>query len=70
MSQDWAQSWCAKADRAEEHSSLCLCEILAARCVWGGGAEVVVTEAWCTEMTSQSLVKPHPLELGSMEDSL
>lgn len=32
----------------KEHGSLHLCEIQAARCVCSGGADVVVTKAWCT----------------------
>lgn len=39
----------------KEHSSHYLCEILPAKCVWGGGGEVVLIKAWCTLMTLQPL---------------
>lgn len=41
----------------KEHSSLYLCEILGAKCVWGRCGEAVLIKAWCTLKTSQPPVE-------------
>ena len=53
----------------KEHSSLYLCEVLVAKCVWGGGGEMMVIKAWCTTLMTLCGASPN-LGLGTMGGTL